>query len=662
MSLVAELRRRQVFRAAAWYGGVAWLAIQVADTVVPRFGLPDWTVRAVIIAALLGLPLVLLLAWSFDLSWSGLRRESLTPPVAAATGAVWRIPSFWIALALGIGLTVSAQQAWQRLVRPATAERPSVAVLPFANMSPDPADAFFADGLQEEILASLARAGGLRVISRTSVEQYRDPDRNLREIADALDVDYVIEGSVRRAGDELRLTLQLIDGRTDEHVWAETYDRKLRNALQLQRTVAEQVVASVGAVLTPTELRFIAGAAPAVPAAYQPYLHALALWGGESTMERLRTVEGLLNESVAADPRFALAYALRAKARIWLAVNHLDRDARLTDGADGDIDRALQLQPGLPEALTARGLYEIYVSLDPERGLEYLTQALAAAPNDPDSLNIAGLAQRRLSRFDEAVDNFRQAARLTPGQERYAYRTFETLLALGRYDEAEADRLDFQRQFPQHGGAALVKFWIRFLQTGETAGWREEYVRRVGLGPVSPQWFMHAVRFFSATDDMAGLARALEGPVAPDQDRDLARELTLGAVYVELGDPERAVPYLEAVVGLLTAYPDDPINLASAAIALALLGRPNEALEHAERALQFAPPQRENAINYTLVAKARAWVLIYTRTRAEEGYAEIERLLGGWDMSPQELLVQPPARLLRDDPRLQQIVRSKLSR
>jgi tetratricopeptide (TPR) repeat protein len=173
---------------------------------------------------------------------------------------------------------------------------------------------------------------------------------------------------------------------------------------------------------------------------------------------------------------------------------------------------------------------------------------------------------------------------------------------------------------------------------------------------------MHAVRFFSATDDMAGLARALEGPVAPDQDRDLARELTLGAVYVELGDPERAVPYLEAVVGLLTAYPDDPINLASAAIALALLGRPNEALEHAERALQFAPPQRENAINYTLVAKARAWVLIYTRTRAEEGYAEIERLLGGWDMSPQELLVKPPARLLRDDPRLQQIVRSKLSR
>ena len=183
MSLVTELRRRQVFRAAAWYAAAAWVAIQVASTIVPQFGLPDWSVRAVIVAAVFGLPVALALAWLFDLSALGLRREVTAPrdpsdgsavAAPALAAPLWRIPSFWIALALGAVLAASAQQAWQRLIRPAFGERPGLAVLPFANLSPDPENAYFADGLHEEILATLARAGGLRVISRTSVQAYRD--------------------------------------------------------------------------------------------------------------------------------------------------------------------------------------------------------------------------------------------------------------------------------------------------------------------------------------------------------------------------------------------------------------------------------------------------------------------------------------------------------
>ena len=190
---------------------------------------------------------------------------------------------------LGIGLTLSAQQAWQRLVRPAFGERPGLAVLPFANLSPDPENAYFADGLHEEILAALARAGGLRVISRTSVQAYRDPKRNLREIADALDVSLILEGSVRRVGDDVRLTVQLIDGRTDGHLWTETYDRKVEDALQLQRTVALQVVSELGASLSPTERRLIEHASPSVPEAYDRYLHALALYVVRSGGFRDRT-------------------------------------------------------------------------------------------------------------------------------------------------------------------------------------------------------------------------------------------------------------------------------------------------------------------------------------------------------------------------------------
>lgn len=372
MSFVAELRRRQVFRAAAWYGGLAWFAVEVANTVFPQFGLPGWSVRAVIVTAMLGFPIVIALAWWFDLSRTGLRREvgpSAGPDesggapstgavgTAAAATQVWRIPSFWIALALGAGLAVSAQQGWQRLVRPGFGERTGLAVLPFANLSPDPANAFFADGLHEEILATFARAGGLRVISRTSVQEYRDPQRNLRDIAAALDVSLILEGSVRREGDDLRLTLQLIDARTDEHLWAETYDREYRDLLHLQRTVAREVVAAIGGTLSPTEKRLIGTSAPTNPEAYEYYLRALALWNQLAPDSDLRTLVGLLDRTIHFDPEFALAHALRAKARIWLQATGGTRDEAASEGARDDIEHALELAPGLPEALVARGVH-----------------------------------------------------------------------------------------------------------------------------------------------------------------------------------------------------------------------------------------------------------------------------------------------------------------
>ena len=353
---------------------------------------------------------------------------------------------------LGAGLALSAQQAWQRLVRPSTGERPAIAVLPFANLSPDPENAYFADGLHEEVLATLARAGSLRVISRTSVQQYRDPARNLKEIADALDVDLILEGSVRRAGDDLRLTLQLIDGRTDEHLWADTYDRKFNNALQLQKTVAEQVVAAIGATLSPAEKRLIRRVAPTIPEAYDAYLHALALTDQFATEDGQRTVLDLLDRSIERDPGFAPALALRAKTRVWLYSTYAQDDPDLAEGARADIEHALALAPDLPEALAARGLYYTFVSRDPERALADLTRALSLAPSDADTHNVAGLTLRRLGRFDDAISHFDEAARLTPGEQRYSFRGFETRLALGRLEEVERERQAYAKRFPADVG------------------------------------------------------------------------------------------------------------------------------------------------------------------------------------------------------------------
>jgi TolB-like protein len=669
MSLLAELRRRQVFRAAAWYGGLAWAAIEIANTVFPQFGLPSWSVRAVIVVAVLAFPVVLVLAWFLDVSLSGIRREADVSPAASAGGpatgsaaaapaAAWRSPSLWIALALGVGLTLSAQQAWQRLVRPAGSERPSIAVLPFANLSPDEANAFFADGLHEEILASLARAGGLRVISRTSVQEYRDSRRNLREIADALEVTHILEGSVRRDGDDLRLSLQLIDGRSDEHLWAETYDREFRDVLQLQRTVAQQVASEIGAKLSRAERRLIAGAAPAVAEAYEPYLRALALWNQHATDEEHARVEALLDQSVRRDPTFALAYALRAKLRIW-RMQHTDppNEQDILQLARADIDRALELFPGLPEALTASGLYHTYVARDPRAAVDELTRALAAAPSDPDAHNVLGLTLRRLGRFGESVDHFREAARLTPGQERYAYRTFETLEGLGRLDEAEQDLAAFERRFPSRVEPRLARFRLRFLRTGETAGWREEYDRLAqSLDGLNRTY--HASRVMLATGDLAGLATFLE---AAEMEDEAERPYYLGLVYAALGQHDRARPHLLAVADAARRNPADALSLVDGAVASSLLGQHEEAMHLADEAVRLLP-ESQDAVNGRHLAALRSWVLIHSRARAEEGYAEFERLLGGFRMLPRTVAVDLPWVLLRDDERVQQIIRSKLPR
>jgi len=657
MSFVSELRRRQVFRTAAWYGGFAWFAIEVANTVFPQFGLPEWSVRAVIVAAVLGMPIALALAWSFDMTRAGLRREDEPTATAVAGGgtAIWRIPSLWFALLLGAGLALSAQQAWQRLVRPAVSGRPAIAVLPFANLSPDPENAYFADGLHEEVLATLARAGSLRVISSTSVQQYRDGARNLKEIADALDVDLILEGSVRRAGDDLRLTLQLIDGRSDEHLWAETYDRKFRNALQLQKTVAEQVVAAIGATLSPAEEQLIKRVAPTVPEAYDAYLHALAIAEPFGSKDANDVVLGLLDKSIRLDPRYAPAHALRAKARIWATSYDPDNSA-LADAARADIESALEIQPDLPDALVARGLYSTYVSIDPERALADLTRALSMAPSDADAHNVAGMTLRRLGRFDEAIQQFSIAAGLAPGDERYAFQAVETLSRLGRFDEAEPLRESLVARYPANTYMRWLKYDHQFSTTGDASGWREE------LEHLAPQQSEEGranvkLEMLLANGDLAGVVELLQA-----REDDLwwwgSRDFILATTWLALGDPKRARPYLDATAAGLSTQTDNSGAVAEGAVALELLGRSSEAIQAADRAVALRP-ERTDALNGASVAMLRAWVLIHSGVRAEEGYSELERLLGSIDLQPRWVAASPHWLLLRNDARAQQIIRNK---
>ena len=666
MSLVTELRRRQVFRAAAWYAAAAWVAIQVASTIVPQFGLPDWSVRAVIVAAVFGLPVALALAWLFDLSALGLRRE-----VTATSRSVGRVGGRRAGprrAALAHPLVLDRARAWRRargqarsrlgsgLIRPAFGERPGLAVLPFANLSPDPENAYFADGLHEEILATLARAGGLRVISRTSVQDYRDTDRNLREIADALDVTLILEGSVRRAGDDLRLTLQLIDGRTDEHLWAETYDRKFEDALQLQRTVAEQVVAEIGAKLTPAEQRLIARAPTSNPEAYERYLQALALFGRQDFEEmELRNVERLLSEAIDRDPKFAVAYAFRAKARVRIQHSGWGSPG-LAERARADIEQALELaaraagSPGSARTLSHVG--------DPGRGAG-TRRSHARARDGAERCRHAPhrgpcpAPSRPLRRGTRGVRAGRAAGarpdRLSVRPRLHAARAATLRRGLARlgFDDRRASDTDV-------AAARAVLDQIRRAPARQQAGVRSGIAWRPTMDKSDRAIVAYVT--YTCTDDLPGLIAWYER--APPDEVAGSRDYTLGVAYAAIGDLERARPHLE-VVAAPARDPTRASSNAEGAVALELLGEHAAAIDAIDEAVRRVPESRDAAAGPS-VAMLRAWILIHSGSRAEEGYSELERLLGAFGVIPRFVSVDPLWRLLENDARVQRTIQAKL--
>src|SRR5437868_10451830 len=319
----AELKRRNVYKVAVAYAIVAWLLIQVATQVFPFFEIPNWAVRLVVLLLILGFPIALFLAWAFEITPEGIKRAEDVSPEQSITKHTGR-KLIWTTVVLAV---IAAGLLAFQLLRsrsatnfgastiPATGSRPekSIAVLPFENLSRDPDNAFFTDGVQDEILTDLARIADLKVISRTSVMQYKTGvQRNLREIGQALGVAHLLEGSVQRAANRVRVNAQLIDARTDAHLWAQTYDRDLADVFAIQSEIAKTIADQLQAKLSPSEKAAIEELPTKDLVAYESYARAKTLIEdavfsapqNESLFEAVR----LLNQAIERDPVLALAY------------------------------------------------------------------------------------------------------------------------------------------------------------------------------------------------------------------------------------------------------------------------------------------------------------------------------------------------------------------
>src|SRR5438552_6405904 len=417
----AELKRRNVYKVAIAYAIVAWLLMQVATQVFPFLEIPNWAIRLVIMLIVIGFPIALVIAWAFELTPEGLKRTEDIDVSKSITRKTGRKLDFLI---IGVLLAVVAILIFQRvhlkvptptslIPEKSIAELPakSIAVLPFQNLSKDEENAFFADGVKNEILTDLAKIADLKVISRTSVMQYKNVStRNLPEIAQALKVAHVLEGSVQRSANRVRVSAQLIDARNDTHVWAEKYDRELADIFAIQSEIAQKIADQLQAKLSPKEKAAIEKRPTKDLAAYDLYLRAKELiyesyFNPFAKKDYFKAVQ-LLDQAVARDPAFLLAYCLLAYAHdlIYFQVDYGHIETRLAL-AETSVRAAARLQPDSGETHLAQAIHFYWGYRDYDGARKELAQAERALPNNAHIFLFLGLIDRRQARWDEPIRN-----------------------------------------------------------------------------------------------------------------------------------------------------------------------------------------------------------------------------------------------------------------
>jgi TolB-like protein/Tfp pilus assembly protein PilF len=447
----SELKRRNVYKVAVAYAVVGWLLVQVATQVFPFFEIPNWAVRLVVLLLILGFPVALILSWAFEITPEGIKRESEVAgdkSITAHTGR--KIVGITIVLAvIAAGLLafqlLRSKSPNGSAIPPASqstsAEIPakSIAVLPFDNLSDDKSNAYFAEGIQDEILTRLSKIAALKVISRTSTQKYKSAPDNLREVGKQLGVANLLEGSVQKIANAVHVNVQLIRVATDEHLWAESYNRKLDDVFGVEGEVATAIADQLNAKLSGTEQKAVTDKPTQNSAAYDAYLRGLAIEHAQYSTEAYQQAARDYADAVQLDPKFALAWARLAVVRSFLYFNAIDVNTNSAGAVKEATDRAVALAPEAGESWIAQGAYRYRILRDFPGAITAYKQAQARLPNNSYLLQNLAYVQRRLGVWQEAEATIKKALELDP-------RDFQLLDSIGgefyvylrRFDDARA--------------------------------------------------------------------------------------------------------------------------------------------------------------------------------------------------------------------------------
>ena len=671
-SFLEELKRRKVYRVAVAYVIAAGGLIQLASAVFPAWELPNWTLRLTVVLLLIGFPLALVLAWAFDVTPAGIRTTPALPVSPDATpGSRQRRRN--IAFLLGAGVLVSAVAGFFLLPR-ADANRmeKSIAVLPFENFSDQAENAHFADGIQDDILTNLSKIGDLKVISRTSVMGYRGQQKNVRQIGKELGVSAILEGSVRREGNRVRVNVQLINAATDQHLWAEDYDRELTDVFAIQTDLAQKIVHELQAQLSPREKEQMTRKPTENGEAYLAFVEAHNLNSALENREKLKQAQQLYERAIQLDPKFVLAIANLSILHSWIYHSFEPSEAE-REQAKKYADRALELAPEEPEAHLAQGFALYYGARDFEGALREFNIAKKGLPNDYEVYLLIGAIQRRQGKWQESTANLEKAVSLSPNDPWPMQNLFFNYQM--QRDFAAAERV-IDRALavdPKSNTLWKLKSQLAIAARGDLTvaekGLAEfdQAMASGELGKIEPgmlaQVTLAKANILTLREKYPEALAALRQIPAEARTGkwDKLRELNLlEAILLEnMGQAEAArAAFLRAKAeaeAALREAPDDPERHAALGRMLAHLGEKEAAIAEAKRAVEILP-DTVDAFTGPALKTTLAEVYVLTGEKAKAIALLDELLSQPSEVTVAGLKIDPTMRSLRDDPEFQKLL------
>jgi len=630
-SFFKELKERRVYRVALAYGIVGSALVQIGGTILPIFHAPEWVQQIFVVALAAGFPIALMLAWAFDITPSGIER---TPNVHGL-----HVTNRRQALVLGFVGTLIAAFAlfsywfWHPWRTPAgprpgltnsTVPEKSIAVLPFENLSAEKENAFFTDGVQDEILTNLGKVSDLKVISHWSVQDYKSGvARDLQQIGQQLGVAYVLEGSVQRVPNRLRVSAQLIDARTNSQVWADTYDRAVADLFQIQSEIAQTIVAQLRAKLSPQEKANMEERPTSDLVAFDLYLQAKEIVDtyleAQDPGASLQRAVRLLDEATERDPNFALAYCYAGRAHDLLYFLDLDPSPARTLLAEAAVTKALQLRPNLPEAHVAMADYHFRCHRDYQKAQDELEIARPHLPNSVSFFTLAGYIERRRGQWPEAERDFAAAVSLDPRNPNAVNLLVDTYVLEHRFPQAKAAYDRAIAAGMQEPIAYIRRAAMDFGDTGESATLRAALAKwpDVDVGGGETAWRIMLAMI--DRDYNAAYAALAQSPRADFQEVDFSfyfpRAWYEGIIARARGDQAKAAAGFTAARKILESRlqikPDDPRTLGVLAQIDASLGKKDIAVAEAKRAVELMPMSRD-AYDAPLVQQGLAQVYAWT--------------------------------------------------
>jgi TolB-like protein len=538
-----ELKRRHVYRAAIAYGVVAWLLIQIATQVFPFFEIPDWVVRLVVLVTVLGFPAVLVIAWAFDVTPQGMKRTGniahleSTPQSSARKFAAVIVTIAMLATGLLMfQLLRSKSTSPSPVIAAATPSQKSIAVLPLLNESGDPGDEYFSDGLSEELIAALAQIKELKVIGRSSSFRFKDKKEDGKAIGKKLGVSTLLEGTVRKQGDQVRIVAELINAADGSELWSRTFDRELKDIFVVQAEIAEAVAASLELTLLGTDDRSAKNAATKSVEAHNAYLQG-HFYFERRNLEDYRKSVGFFEQATRLDPDYALAYAERSEAWTWIGDLTSEKQKEAWAAAGIDAEKAVAADPYLAEAHAALGWVRFFVDWKFDGGMAELRRANQLSPWNPTANDLLARVVVYLGQFQEAEKLSRQAIELDPLAYQARISLARTLFVEGKLDEAEASARKAAELQPT---AVSSHRWQVFVAIQRRDG--EAALREAQLEPNEGYRRFELALAHYARRERAAADAALAELIAKDRDF-LAYQIA--EVYAWRGETDKAFEWLQ---------------------------------------------------------------------------------------------------------------------